>query len=182
MAELNKMYRGIDGTTDVLSFPMLEGEEDPEADELFSEFLLGDIVVSVPRAREQAREGGHSLEKEMAFLAVHSMGYSRELPSFLELATCVISKAGGMTVSEALVKELPLIIYRPLPCQEEKNRDYLVSSGAALTAEDLVELEECLREVLLRPHLCSRMRAAARRLRRPDAAREAARLLLAYRK
>lgn len=82
MAELNKKYRGIDGTTDVLSFPMLEGEEDPEADELFSEFLLGDIVISVPRAREQAREGGHSLEKEMAFLAVHSMlhllGYDHE--------------------------------------------------------------------------------------------------------
>lgn len=112
---------------------------------------------------------------------VFIMGYSRELPSFLDLATCLISKAGGMTVSEALVKEVPLIIYRPLPCQEEKNRDYLVSSGAALTAEDVEGLEECLREVLLKPHLCSRMKAAARRLRRPDAAREAARLMLTYR-
>lgn len=82
MAELNEKYRGITGTTDVLSFPMLEGDEGPEAGDPCDEFLLGDIVISVPRAREQARACGHSLEEEMAFLAVHSMlhllGYDHE--------------------------------------------------------------------------------------------------------
>lgn len=79
MAELNQHYRQIAGTTDVLSFPMLEGDEQPE---VVDEFLLGDIVISMPRALEQARECGHSLDEEMAFLAVHSMlhllGYDHE--------------------------------------------------------------------------------------------------------
>jgi len=60
--ELNRIYRGKDRVTDVLSFPLAEGPEDP---------FLGDIVISAERAREQAREFGHSLRRELAFLAVH---------------------------------------------------------------------------------------------------------------
>lgn len=70
MAELNRRYRGVDGPTDVLSFPMLEGEEIPGAGE---EFLLGDIVISAPRALDQAETYGHSLERELAFLTAHGM-------------------------------------------------------------------------------------------------------------
>lgn len=81
MAVFNERYRGIAGTTDVLSFPMLD--DDDNLDELQGEFLLGDIVISVPRALEQAREYGHSLGREMLFLAVHGMlhllGYDHEI-------------------------------------------------------------------------------------------------------
>ena len=79
----NKEFRGIDRATDVLSFPMVDFpspadysvlEEDdscfhPESGEL----LLGDIMISVPRAVEQAREYGHSVKREYAFLIAHSM-------------------------------------------------------------------------------------------------------------
>ena len=68
--ELNLQYRGMDKPTDVLSFPM----EDEE--------YLGDIVISLPRARAQAEEYGHSIEREIAFLTAHSMlhlmGYDHE--------------------------------------------------------------------------------------------------------
>lgn len=90
---LNRDYRGLDKPTDVLSFAMTEvtsefdvdfahllvedeGEEDDvndaEADE--EELLpqhLGDIIISYPRAQEQAADYGHSLDRELAFLAVH---------------------------------------------------------------------------------------------------------------
>ena len=79
----NKEFRGIDRPTDVLSFPMVDFpspadysvlEEDdsyfhPESGEL----LLGDIMISIPRAVEQAREYGHSIKREYAFLIAHSM-------------------------------------------------------------------------------------------------------------
>ena len=79
---LNSQYRGIDRPTDVLSFPMLDfdGVCDLPIDE--EETMLGDIVVSLERAREQAEEYGHSFERETAFLCVHSMlhllGYDHE--------------------------------------------------------------------------------------------------------
>ena len=99
--ELNREHRGLDKPTDVLSFPMRGAdddeteitydddyetlEDDPEAEDdsvdPFAE-LLGDIVISVPRAFEQANEYGHSAERELGFLFVHGflhlLGYDHE--------------------------------------------------------------------------------------------------------
>ncbi len=78
--ELNAAHRGIDRPTDVLSFPLLEREELAMASDGDA---LGDIVLSLERAREQSLEYGHSCEREVAFLTVHSMlhllGYDHEL-------------------------------------------------------------------------------------------------------
>ena len=81
--ELNKKFRNMDKPTDVLSFPLLdfEGEcEEPPINEIISN--LGDIVISLEKAKEQAEEFGHSFKREVAFLAVHSMlhllGYDHE--------------------------------------------------------------------------------------------------------
>ncbi|CAB1129621.1 endonuclease involved in 70S ribosomes quality control [Candidatus Hydrogenisulfobacillus filiaventi] len=68
---LNREYRGIDRPTDVLSFPQREGETLGGGEE--GAALLGDIVISVERARAQAEEYGHSLERELGFLAVHGV-------------------------------------------------------------------------------------------------------------
>lgn len=76
---LNAQYRSIDRATDVLSFPMEEDIDDVAPNELL---MLGDIVISLERAKSQAEEFGHSFERETAFLCVHSMlhllGYDHE--------------------------------------------------------------------------------------------------------
>ena len=64
---LNRDYRGIDRPTDVLSFPMEEGDDIAAVPDGF----LGDIVLSLPRAKAQAEEYGHSLLREISFLTVH---------------------------------------------------------------------------------------------------------------
>ena len=71
--KLNRSFRKIDAPTDVLSFPLFdyEGSDEPPVDEL--ENMLGDIVISLERAQAQADEFGHSFEREVAFLCVHSM-------------------------------------------------------------------------------------------------------------
>lgn len=70
--ELNARHRNIDSATDVLSFPLGENgvyDKNPET----NAYMLGDIVISIQRAMEQADEYGHSLEREIGFLTVHSM-------------------------------------------------------------------------------------------------------------
>ena len=62
--QLNRDFRGIDQATDVLSFP---GEETPEG------FHLGDLAISIPTARRQARSLGHSLQKELRELTLHGL-------------------------------------------------------------------------------------------------------------
>ncbi|MDQ0339641.1 putative rRNA maturation factor [Caldalkalibacillus uzonensis] len=71
--ELNREYRDKDRPTDVLSFPMYEKEEWPRLFEDDEYLILGDIIISVPRAKEQAEELGHSFERELGFLLVHGL-------------------------------------------------------------------------------------------------------------
>ena len=104
MAALNQQYRGIAGTTDVLSFPMLEDVRSEMCSPLTSqtELLLGDIVISVPRALNQAKDYGNSFPQEMVFLAVHGMlhllGYDDETDPgaarMMERARQVMDKLG----------------------------------------------------------------------------------------
>ncbi|PSL45021.1 putative rRNA maturation factor [Salsuginibacillus halophilus] len=68
---LNKDYRDKDEATDVLTFALNEGEEEALNVDQDIPDLLGDIVISIPKAEEQAGAYGHSLERELAFLAVH---------------------------------------------------------------------------------------------------------------
>jgi len=89
--ELNRDFRGIDRPTDVLSFAMNEtGEDEPEIIYELEEGedgedipnVLGDIIISVTRAQEQAIDYGHSLERELGFLFVHGflhlLGYDHQ--------------------------------------------------------------------------------------------------------
>ena len=70
--QLNKQYRNIDRPTDVLSFALNESEE-PDIEDGPDVNLLGDLIISVERAKEQAADYGHSVKREIAFLTVHGM-------------------------------------------------------------------------------------------------------------
>ena len=101
---LNKQYRDKDIETDVLSFPMGEnGEYDIDEDNGCK--ILGDIVISMERATEQAELYGHSLQREVAYLTVHSMlhllGYDHE--------------AGGLEAVRMREKEEAVLIQLGLP-------------------------------------------------------------------
>lgn len=80
--EINKQYRNVDRATDVLSFPMFEKEEIDNKiakHDFEHEDVLGDIVISIEQVEKQAKEYGHSFEREFAYMLVHGfyhlMGY-----------------------------------------------------------------------------------------------------------
>ena len=113
--EINRMYRQIDAPTDVLSFPMLSYEKagdfshlEEDYDDNFNpdtgEIMLGDIVISVDRVKEQAESYGHSEKREFAFLILHSMlhlfGYNHMTP---EEAACMEGK------QEAILNEMNIL-------------------------------------------------------------------------
>ena len=94
--ELNRDYLGVDAPTDVLSFPA--DEEDPETGVPY----LGDILISIPRAKKQAKAAGHPLEAEVQLLVVHGilhlLGYDhakiREKARMWKAQAEVMSKLG----------------------------------------------------------------------------------------
>lgn len=80
--KINKKYRNIDKSTDVLSFPMFEKDELDEKirnKDFLYEDVLGDIVISIEKVQEQAEEYGHSFDRELSYMIVHGfyhlMGY-----------------------------------------------------------------------------------------------------------
>ena len=94
---LNSKFRDKDSATDVLSFPIcdFEGEDEPPFNPDGS-VTLGDIVISIERAAEQAREIGNSTTREIAFLAIHStlhlLGYDHERSEDDEEAQCLAQR------------------------------------------------------------------------------------------
>ena len=80
--KINQQYRNIDSPTDVLSFPMFQKEEldnKVQKKEFQYQDILGDIIISIPKVEEQAKEYGHSFERELSYMLVHGfyhlMGY-----------------------------------------------------------------------------------------------------------
>ncbi|MBQ7327203.1 MAG: rRNA maturation RNase YbeY [Clostridia bacterium] len=95
--KLNGEFRNKDSATDVLSFPMYDFEEEMEpVTNPDGSVSLGDIVISLERAAEQAKEIGNSFEREVAFLAIHStlhlLGYDHERSADDEEAQCLAQR------------------------------------------------------------------------------------------
>ena len=81
--KINNKFRNIDRATDVLSLPLIDFDNEDLPND-GSKIYLGDIIISIERAKEQANEYGHSLDREVGFLTAHSMlhllGYDHMVP------------------------------------------------------------------------------------------------------
>ena len=97
LREYNRRYRGLDEPTDVLAFAAREAPTDPRFQAPpGTQDWLGDIVISLPRAREQAREAGHPVDDEIRLLAVHGMlhlvGHDHAEPAEESTMTALINR------------------------------------------------------------------------------------------
>ncbi|HLW37516.1 MAG TPA: glycosyltransferase, partial [Candidatus Eremiobacteraceae bacterium] len=117
-----------------------------------------------------------SLERRLRDVAtrlrrpVTIVGFIQNVYDYMRAADVLVSKPGGLTSSEALVAELPIIMLRPLPGQEERNTRYLQDRGVGIRVERSSELTQALAKVLSSPATLERMRRNARGLAQPEAA------------
>jgi len=103
---------------------------------------------------------------------IRILGYTEKISELMSAASLIITKPGGVTISEALVKRLPICIMDPIPGQEERNAKFLRNSGAAFRLTDRDDLEYLLEHTLLKPNILKRMSVAAGRLAKPNACEE----------
>ncbi len=105
-------------------------------------------------------------------------GYVSNIDEFMAISTLIVTKPGGLTISEALSKGLPIVIINPIPGQEAKNTEYLLSEGAAIKANSTGDAA-LLTEALLSNSLkLGQMRQNAIRIAKPNSAVDIARLIL----
>lgn len=113
------------------------------------------------RLAEEAQRDGNG---------VHVLGFVENVFDWMHAADVLVTKPGGLTISEALAAGVPLVLLRPLPGQEERNARYLTSRGAALRAPRGRDLARVVDTILDDGELARRVRGAAAALAHPQAA------------
>lgn len=105
-------------------------------------------------------------------------GFVQNVYDFMEVADILISKSGGITVSESLAKDLPLVVVSPIIGQETHNCDFLITNGAAVKADKISDLKGILEDLAAHPEKVQGMREAIGRIRKPMACYDIAKLAL----
>ncbi|GMK40051.1 processive diacylglycerol beta-glucosyltransferase [Paenibacillus sp. CCS19] len=141
------------------------------------EALLQDnaVTVAVVCGRNETLEDSlrsrfHNELSDRMDRRLHLFGYVDTIHELMAVADCLVTKPGGITLSEGLAAGLPLFIYRPVPGQEKNNALYLHSKGAAHIARHPQELSDAIRSLLHNPIALTLHQQAARMLGRSGAA------------
>lgn len=109
---------------------------------------------------------------------VRVIGFVENVEEYMHAADVLVSKPGGLTCAEALCAELPMVLFKPLPGQEERNTRCLTEHGAAVRARTASEIAAHVEDLLRNPERRIAMRAAMATLRRPRASAVLARRLM----
>ena len=99
------------------------------------------------------------------------VGFTTEMDQYMAAADLLIGKAGGLTTSEALARELPMALVEPIPGQEERNADHLLEAGAAIRCNNLPAAAWKIATLVDQPEKLRAMKQAAGAMAHPDAAR-----------
>jgi processive 1,2-diacylglycerol beta-glucosyltransferase len=116
-----------------------------------------------------SREGCHK---------VKVCGFTDKIPDFMAVSDILITKPGGLTISEALIKELPMIIISPIPGQEERNANYLLNKGVAVSLDKTDDTVNTISELLDNNDLREQMKINSRKIAKPDAVVDIANLVM----
>lgn len=100
---------------------------------------------------------------------LHIFGFIEHIQELMVVSTCMVTKAGGITLSEALALRVPVIVFRPLPGQEKENAFFLARQGAALIAEQIEGLVKQVRRVLDNERFMLQMKQAILALQKNNA-------------
>lgn len=103
---------------------------------------------------------------------LRAIGFTGEMDKLMAAADLVVTKPGGLTISECLALGRPMLLASPIPGQEEHNAGYLMEEGAAWLAYDAIGLEYKVARLMAMPALVDAMAARSRALGRPQAARD----------
>lgn len=144
------------------------------------------VIVATGRNRRLKKKMERSAEAlyrprsgKTAIKKVQIYGYVDNIHELMSAADLLITKPGGLTSSEALAAELPMVIMRPLPGQEIRNTQYLVKEKTAILAKKKKDLARAVDSLFANPKDMAKLRAHAKALKKPDAAHDAARHILA---
>ena len=123
-------------------------------------------------------EAKTSIESLSLKKSTHIYGFVNNVDIMMDASDCIVSKPGGLTTSEALAKRLPMIIVNPIPGQEDRNKDFLLNCGVAMSVTETLGLEEIIFQLFLNPSRIELMRKNIDNIRRPNSTDDLCKLIM----
>ena len=132
-------------------------------------------IVAITGKAEKVRERLEKISRNAGKLSngaprLVAVGFTAEMDQYMAAADLLVGKAGGLTTSEALARNLPMALIEPIPGQEERNADHLLEAGTAIRCNNLPAAAWKIAALLDDSGRLSRMREAARGMAKPGAA------------
>ena len=132
-------------------------------------------IIAVCGSNKRALEEVSSLQTAHQLLP---LGFVNNVDTLMDASDCIVSKPGGLTTSESLVKRLPMVIVNPIPGPELRNTQFLLNSGTAVAVNQHSSLDELVARLFEEPGRLDAMRACIDILRRPYATRDVCEFVL----
>lgn len=110
---------------------------------------------------------------------IMNYGYTNEVSTLMDAADCIITKPGGLSTSEAMAKELPIILLDPIPGQEDRNKEFMLNNGIALCLSPTFPVTEAIYQLLHCDFKAKTMKANLKNIAKPDAAATLGEFMLA---
>jgi len=132
------------------------------------------IVVTGTNKKLKAELDAYAQNKDKKTVI---FSYTDKIPVLMDACDLIITKPGGMTITEALAKELPILVISPIPGHEEKNASFLVDSGAAIRVYENDNIEKLISQIVDDTLTFSQMKQKAGYLSKPDSAQKIVALL-----
>lgn len=142
------------------------------------EFLTDQVLDKIPERIQMIILCGnnHKLHSQLEKNLIHSKhrivikSFTNNVEELMAVSDIIVTKPGGVTTSEALAMELPMLLFKPLPGQEQDNAKFLVEGGTAIDAAHPLEVIARLTELLEKKELCEEMKKNARNIQTKKAA------------
>nr|WP_242994865.1 MULTISPECIES: glycosyltransferase [unclassified Butyricicoccus] len=109
---------------------------------------------------------------------IYPYGFVHNVEVMMSASDCIVSKPGGLTVSEALAKNLPMLLFDPIPGHEERNVDFLVNNGMAALITKHFPIDEAVYELFCNPVRLETVRRTMSEIAHPDATERLAEFVL----
>ncbi|MCR5147085.1 MAG: glycosyltransferase [Clostridia bacterium] len=103
---------------------------------------------------------------------LHVIKYCTDVPDIMHISTLVVTKPGGLTSSESLASQLPIIITNPIPGQEEENAEFLESSGVAVWLKKTDDINAVISDILNNPEKLQEMKEKTKLIAKPNSTRD----------
>ncbi len=120
----------------------------------------------------------NSILKMKLHKKIEVFGFVDNIDELMDASDCIITKPGGLSTSEALSKNLPLILANPIPGQEDRNLEFMLNHGVAVSLSDTFPADEAVYLLMNYPHIMTQLSDNAKILAKPDAAKNLGELIM----